>query len=194
MWKVPKGAKVRHHGEWVEREYISFPVSVLVDGKSIPRTIFSDGTAINYGFKPVRQQGYDEVNYRATPVVWENADEEVRDWKDIVPKMTVSERRELFLGWLKDTTVPNVRLANEMIRDLADISRADPDIAKWTAYKEALVVGLYAINREVGAIDDYDALVVYIKCESTDDPPVPKKKYGYSIHVPIQPGNEPIGE
>lgn len=192
MWRLPEGVKIRQGGEWVERVEIAFPAQVLFNGKSYPKTIFSDGTAVELGIaKPIRQQGYDSTNYTAAATEVEAATEIVRDWTDIRPKMSVFERQSLFLSQIKATTVVAMRVANEMIRDLYDIDAADALVDEWKAYKTALVVGHVAIGVDVTEILDYDELIVYIKCEVPEgETREPDTKYGWSKHVPEVPGAE----
>ncbi len=190
MWKVPDGFKVKVGKKWEIRTYISFPVDVESSERKVyPKSIFSDGRALELGFKPVRKQGYDSENYIASPTVTETDTEDIRDWKDIIPKMSVEDRKVIFMKEFKKTTLSSICIATEMVRDLTYLNSEDPEITEWSKYKSDLKEGYAEIEEEIGEFSDYDKLIVYIKCGVPEgEEIVPDTLYGWSKHIPIRPG------
>ena len=186
-WRLPEGWFVRLAKIWRYTKNIKPGDVRAPDGTPYGKKIFYNGQALALGIKPIRKQGYDSENYKATPEETITPTEVIDGWKDIIPRMTLLKRKKKFALFLKTTIgIPNTRLANEMVRDLTDLDNADPLTAEWQTYKTDLKAAYDTIRTEVIAIDDYDELIKYIKCEGPD----PEVEYGWRKYIPEQPIEE----
>ncbi len=165
MWKLPEGWHQRLAGTWRPHREIKFPVEVRApDGTPYRKDIFTNGTAIILGIKPIRQQGYDKENYTATPIETETETEVVRDWENITPILTISNRKKKFDVFIKTMGKGLIQTANGWINDyFGEFDSSNPLKAEWEQYKTALKSAYQTIKGEVLLIDGYDELIVYIK-------------------------------
>jgi len=190
MWRIPPtGVKVMvKANDWREGQRDitrPLPVKVLMNGKWHRANLFFDGTHLTYGVKPIRQQGYDSENYDATARETVETTEIVKDWIDIVPKMSVNNRKKAFDKSVKELGASLIGTANYWINDYyGAFDAGNAKKTEWEDYVTALKAAYNTIKGEVLAITDYDELIRYIKCEP--DPLV----NGWRKHIPEQPEPE----
>ncbi len=188
MWRVPQGVKVMvKANDWREgpREIARpMPTKAFINNEWHRVKPYHDGTHLDYGIKPIRQQGYDSENYTATPTEDETATEIVKGWTNPQPKMSVANRKKAFDVFLKTLGASCIQTAKHWINDyFGELDNSNPKKAEWQQYITDLKAAYQTIRSEALPLD-YDTLVAYIKCE-----PDPETD-GWRKHIPDQPDPE----
>jgi len=185
-WKVPDGWEVKTGKRLVAgRTEMARPTLVKApNGNIYGKNIFLNGQAQALGWKPIRQQGYDSENYVATPRETETATEVVRDWINTQPKMSVNARKKLFGLWLRSYGFDLLKRIDTVLSEYIELDPTNPKRAEWAQYRTGLKAAYTTIRAEVLAINNYNDLIDYIKCEP--DPLVD----GWRKHMPAQPDPE----